>query len=141
MTMSALKAHPKVYWIWNHRIWCLENLPSGPGIENSDNFTAWKQSAWEKELFVVEKMLDADPRNCEIPLYVSLLTYFDVLCLFVSSCLGLQTIYFIWHTCTSVRIYRVVIYFSKNWGQLFQFLCLASAFKDVGIFVEKWQAR
>ncbi|KAF4614599.1 hypothetical protein D9613_002906 [Agrocybe pediades] len=63
MTMSALKAHPKVYWIWNHRRWCLEAIPNGPGVENSDTFTAWKQSAWEKELFVVEKMLDADPRN------------------------------------------------------------------------------
>ncbi|KDR81448.1 hypothetical protein GALMADRAFT_134887 [Galerina marginata CBS 339.88] len=63
MTMSALKAHPKVYWIWNHRRWCLENIPNGPGQKSESDFVGWKQSAWDKELFVVEKMLDADPRN------------------------------------------------------------------------------
>ncbi len=60
MTMSALKARPKVYWIWNHRRWCLENIPDGPG----QAVHGWKQDAWNKELFVVQKMLDADPRNC-----------------------------------------------------------------------------
>jgi geranylgeranyl transferase type-2 subunit alpha len=60
MTMSALKARPKVYWIWNHRRWCLENIPDGPG----EAVHGWKQDAWNKELFVVQKMLDADPRNC-----------------------------------------------------------------------------
>lgn len=65
MTMSALKAHPKVYWIWNHRRWCLENIPTGPGtLEGEISFLSWKQAAWDKELLVVEKMLDADPRNC-----------------------------------------------------------------------------
>ncbi|KAF8201598.1 rab-protein geranylgeranyltransferase [Pholiota molesta] len=63
MTMSALKAHPKVYWIWNHRRWCLENVPNGPGKEGDADFLGWKESAWNRELFVVEKMLDADPRN------------------------------------------------------------------------------
>lgn len=65
MTMSALRSHPKVYWIWNHRRWCLENTPNGPGHEGGSDFLGWKQSAWNKELFVVEKMLDADPRNCK----------------------------------------------------------------------------
>jgi len=65
MTMSALKAHPKVYWIWNHRRWCLENLPNGPGQEGDANFLAWKQSSWDKELGLVELMLSADPRNCK----------------------------------------------------------------------------
>lgn len=60
MTMSALKTHPKVYWIWNHRRWCLENIPSGPG-EDTDT---WKSTAWEKDMFVVEQMLEVDPRNC-----------------------------------------------------------------------------
>ena len=65
MTVSALKAHPKVYWIWNHRRWCLENLPNGPGREGDADFLGWKQSAWDKELGLVELMLTADPRNCE----------------------------------------------------------------------------
>ncbi|KAJ3508676.1 hypothetical protein NLJ89_g5629 [Agrocybe chaxingu] len=63
MTMSALRAHPKVYWIWNHRRWCLESVPNGPGQESEPSYLGWKQSAWDRELFVVEKMLDADPRN------------------------------------------------------------------------------
>lgn len=67
MTMSALKAHPKVYWIWNHRRWCLENIPKGPGQEGERTFYGWRQAAWDKELSVVEKMQDVDPRNCESP--------------------------------------------------------------------------
>jgi len=63
--MSALKAHPKVYWIWNHRRWCLENLPNGPGQEGDADFMGWKQSSWDKELGLVELMLLADPRNCK----------------------------------------------------------------------------
>jgi len=62
-TMAALKAHPKVYWIWNHRRWCLENTPLGPGSEEQGDVDGWKQANWDNELFVVEKMLDADPRN------------------------------------------------------------------------------
>lgn len=27
LTQHALRAHPKVYWIWNHRAWCLLHLP------------------------------------------------------------------------------------------------------------------
>ena len=67
MTMSALKAHPKVYWIWNHRRWCLENIPRGPEQEGERAFHSWRQAAWDKELSVVEKMLAIDPRNCESP--------------------------------------------------------------------------
>ncbi|KAG6909844.1 hypothetical protein DXG01_015117 [Tephrocybe rancida] len=62
-TMTALKAHPKVYWIWNHRRWCLENAPSGPGADGEANSGAWRKANWDRELYVVEKMLDADPRN------------------------------------------------------------------------------
>ncbi|KAF8078123.1 rab-protein geranylgeranyltransferase [Lyophyllum atratum] len=62
-TMTALKAHPKVYWIWNHRRWCLENTPSGPGSEEEGDTDGWRKANWDKELYVVEKMLDADPRN------------------------------------------------------------------------------
>ena len=66
MTMSFLRQYPKVYWIWNHRRWCLERIPHGPGPQEEPTFQGWKQAAWNKELFFVEKMLDADPRNCEL---------------------------------------------------------------------------
>lgn len=61
--MAALKIRPKVYWIWNHRLWCLENVPDGPPDEGTD-VQGWKNAHWAKELFVVEKMLDSDARNC-----------------------------------------------------------------------------
>lgn len=64
MTTAALKAHPKVYWIWNHRRWCLANVPTGPGTESDGDPLGWQKSYWDKEMFVVEKMLDVDPRNC-----------------------------------------------------------------------------
>lgn len=64
LTTTFLKQHPKVYWIWNHRQWCLAQVPDGP---TSSDPHAWRQSYWNKELFVVEKMLDADPRNCWCP--------------------------------------------------------------------------
>ncbi|KAF8894396.1 rab-protein geranylgeranyltransferase, partial [Infundibulicybe gibba] len=65
MTMAALKTHPKVYWIWNHRRWCLENVPDRPGSDSEDisDPLAWRKINWDKELLVVERMLDADPRN------------------------------------------------------------------------------
>lgn len=66
-TMSALKVHPKVYWIWNHRRWCLENIPNAPDEEDRQ---AWKNASWEKELTVVEKLLDADPRNCRCSYFI-----------------------------------------------------------------------
>ncbi|KAF6765000.1 rab-protein geranylgeranyltransferase [Ephemerocybe angulata] len=59
MTMIALKSHPKVYWIWNHRRWCLEHVPNGPGEEGAEDSLAWKKSAWDQELYVVERLLDA----------------------------------------------------------------------------------
>ncbi|KAF8630374.1 hypothetical protein AX15_002936 [Amanita polypyramis BW_CC] len=59
-TMNALKVHPKVYWIWNHRRWCLENIPDRP---NDSDPQGWKKASWERELAIVEKMLNADPRN------------------------------------------------------------------------------
>ncbi|EEB95242.1 hypothetical protein MPER_05820 [Moniliophthora perniciosa FA553] len=62
MTTAFLKMHPKIYWIWNHRRWCLENVPDGPGTTGDDQI-GWKKASWSKELLVVEKMLDADARN------------------------------------------------------------------------------
>ena len=64
MTTIALKVRPKVYWIWNHRRWCLEQTPDGPGGEGCDPHK-WRINNWKEELFVVEKMLEADARNCE----------------------------------------------------------------------------
>ncbi|KAI0928853.1 hypothetical protein AcW2_004724 [Taiwanofungus camphoratus] len=60
LTTTHLKQHPKVYWIWNHRRWCLESVPDGPSDTEPDG---WRKANWNKELFVVEKMLDADARN------------------------------------------------------------------------------
>ncbi|KAH7914668.1 hypothetical protein BJ138DRAFT_1078976 [Hygrophoropsis aurantiaca] len=62
LTTTALKANPKVYWLWNHRSWCLNNIPDGPE-HNSDPNASWKKVSWDREMFVVEKMLDADARN------------------------------------------------------------------------------
>lgn len=59
--MAYLKVHPKVYWIWTHRKWLLENVPLGPG-ESED----WRNGFWKTELMVVEKILDADARNCKL---------------------------------------------------------------------------
>ncbi|PWN90812.1 protein prenylyltransferase [Acaromyces ingoldii] len=51
LTTHALRAHPKVYWIWNHRRWCLEEYPDETGTK------------WKRELAMVDKMLEMDPRN------------------------------------------------------------------------------
>ena len=63
MTTAYLHVHPKVYWIWNHRKWCLESVPLGP-----DESEGWRNDLWKMELRVVERMLEADPRNCPLPL-------------------------------------------------------------------------
>ncbi|EGN96094.1 hypothetical protein SERLA73DRAFT_185632 [Serpula lacrymans var. lacrymans S7.3] len=62
MTTAALKANPKVYGIWNYRRWCLENVPDGPETEDGLSHS-WKKAKWDRELYVVERMLDADGRN------------------------------------------------------------------------------
>lgn len=50
-TMDKLKVRPKVYWIWNHRVWCLEHYPNSP------------LKIWLKELAIVGKLLEMDARN------------------------------------------------------------------------------
>lgn len=60
LTMAYLQIHPKVYWIWNHRKWCLENAPAGP-----DDGEEWRCGFWKGELAVIEALLDADARNCK----------------------------------------------------------------------------
>ena len=62
LTTALLKQHPKVYSIWNHRRWCLEYVPDGPSEEEPNG---WRTTNWNKELYVVEKMLEGDARNCE----------------------------------------------------------------------------
>ena len=54
LTEHALRAHPKVYWIWNHRMWCLRRYPA---------LSADAQWAWRRELRLVERMLELDARN------------------------------------------------------------------------------
>lgn len=73
LTFAALKQHPKVYWIWNHRMWCLENTPECPAADETPadvDPNTWKRANWARELAVVEKMLDADARNCKSTLFV-----------------------------------------------------------------------
>lgn len=94
LTMAYLQIHPKVYWIWNHRKWCLEHVPLGPatlqasaeeaghdqGAEvgearKSEEMTeGWRIGFWKGELAVIEALLDADPRNCMSPSPPPLLT-------------------------------------------------------------------
>ncbi|KAL7415561.1 rab-protein geranylgeranyltransferase [Mrakia frigida] len=87
LTTLFLKSLPKVYWIWTHRSWCLDNIPPGPRqlvdlssssttkeeavgaeekkeevVEEKDDGT-WRREAWERELKLVEKMLAVDARN------------------------------------------------------------------------------
>jgi len=60
MTTKALKAYPKVYWLWNHRRWCLENVPEG-GDDGEP--LGWRKTNWDREMYIVERMLEADARN------------------------------------------------------------------------------
>jgi hypothetical protein len=63
LTTAYLQVHPKVYWIWSHRKWCLESVPLGP--EGSEG---WRNEFWKMELMLIEKMLDVDARNCKLTL-------------------------------------------------------------------------
>lgn len=51
MTMGQLKMYPKCYWIWNHRMWCLDLLDKHG------------EAGWEYELAIVLKLLELDSRN------------------------------------------------------------------------------
>mgnify|MGYP003365598050 FL=1 len=50
-TMTQLKRFPKVYWIWNHRVWVLTQ------------FCHNDSSVWQRELAIVDKLLGMDARN------------------------------------------------------------------------------
>lgn len=56
LTIEVLRMHPKVYWIWNHRKWCLKKLPC-----QDESATA----KWMQEIQMVNKMLEMDARNCK----------------------------------------------------------------------------
>ncbi|CAO1617496.1 unnamed protein product [Sympodiomycopsis kandeliae] len=60
LTSHALRVHPKVYWIWNHRKWCLINLPEDKG--ESDERKR-REAKWRMEMKLVDRMLELDPRN------------------------------------------------------------------------------
>jgi geranylgeranyl transferase type-2 subunit alpha len=60
-------------------MWCLENVPLGPGPDASDEpgssaaattgkegREGWRNDFWKTELRMLEAMLDADPRNCKL---------------------------------------------------------------------------
>lgn len=47
---------PKCYWIWNYRIWLLEEAKKFTQIEDATRF-------WKDELVLVSKMLTRDERN------------------------------------------------------------------------------
>ncbi len=44
LTTAFLKQHPKVYWIWNHRQWCLQQVPDGPS--EADDLLTKDGRAW-----------------------------------------------------------------------------------------------
>lgn len=51
-----LVKYPKCYWIWNHRLWLLEQ-------STSLLTTSTSRKLWEEELGLVGKMLSRDNRN------------------------------------------------------------------------------
>lgn len=51
-----LLQYPKCYWIWNHRLWLLQQATSYLPSEKA-------RSLWEDELKLVGKMLTRDSRN------------------------------------------------------------------------------
>ena len=112
MTMAALRQHPKVYWIWNHRRWCLENVPDGPVVDGKPSLQ-WRKANWQRELAVVEKMLDADARNCK-PTHISFLIRLNP----PSSCLELPEICFGKHARSETHNNRVGVHHAQNWREL-----------------------
>ena len=55
LLQQNMRLYPKVYWLWNHRRWCLQMLPT----VSSD-----ASKKWRDELSLVDMMLEMDSRNC-----------------------------------------------------------------------------
>ena len=55
MLQQSMKSHPKVYWLWNHRRWCLCLLPSSDVQDKGEK--------WRQELRLVNMMLEMDHIN------------------------------------------------------------------------------
>ena len=132
LTTTALKANPKVYWLWNHRRWCLQNVPDGPDSGDGSLSQGWKTQNWERELYVVERMLDADPRNCTKmqnrtrSLSVCLQSKTTII---YSSCVELSTIRAGEYARQKTGYSRVGIHDTKDRGQFLQLQCMAPAIK------------
>ncbi|KAB8342755.1 hypothetical protein FH972_022353 [Carpinus fangiana] len=56
--LPLLKQYPKCYWIWNHRIWLLEQSAT-----HYNNHPVYIRSLWRSELNLVKLMLSRDRRN------------------------------------------------------------------------------
>ncbi|PWN21461.1 protein prenylyltransferase [Microstroma glucosiphilum] len=70
LTTHALRAHPKVYWIWNHRKWCLIQMPDDVALQGAaaeelaeEVKIKLAEGKWKREMRLVDKMLELDPRN------------------------------------------------------------------------------
>lgn len=139
LTTSYLKVHPKVYWIWTHRAWCLQNIPDTPaeGTNVDDvDLDTWRNEVWARELFMVEKMLEVDARNCKQGrrvqrLKVTLLIYNSSLspCMELPPLRPLILANFI--QTGQERPHGAQIHYQENRIQLFQFFSMASAYKGI----------
>ncbi|KAI0295550.1 hypothetical protein BC826DRAFT_1008361 [Russula brevipes] len=62
--VSSRRGHPKVYWIWNHRRWCLENIPENPDPADPQ---AWRNVlAWDYRRYVLTSTPVRRPEKAEL---------------------------------------------------------------------------
>ena len=104
LTTVALKDHPKVYWLWNHRRWCLQNIPDGPLVDGQPS-RKWMTASWDKELAVVENMLNGTVNTVQFLASIYLMS-----ALRRSHRLGLQEICSGEHACAAARCCRAGVY-------------------------------
>ena len=134
MTTTALKVYPKVYWIWNHRRWCLEHIPEKPDLADT---RAWKRSTWERELFIVERMLDADSRNCMSIHSCRMLIYDTQISVRSSYGMGLSPLRPCEHAYSSSRKGGARIYNEKDRGQFLELQRMAPENQSVRFLVDQ----